>query len=44
MCKTDRETLIRLLIKCGVWGANKTTGDIADYLIANGVTVQQRQD
>ena len=38
MCMTDREKFIRLLIKCGVWGADKTTGEIADHLIANGVT------
>lgn len=38
MCVTDKEKLIRLLINCGVWGANKTIGEIADYLIANGVT------
>ena len=36
-----REKLIELLIKCGVWGASKTVGDIADHLIANGVTVQK---
>ena len=40
MCMTNREKLIRLLIKCGVWGANKNLGEIADFLIANGVTVQ----
>jgi hypothetical protein len=44
ICMTDRETLIRLLIKCGVWGANKTTGEIADFLIANGVTFAKDTD
>lgn len=39
---TDREKLIRLLIRSGLYGVNNTTGEAADHLIANGVVVREK--
>ena len=40
LCK--RERIISILLAAGVWGANKTLGEIADFMLDRGVTVSNQ--